>query len=293
VSASRRESGDQVADVVRAALDVPGVTSVRVEPDDDGLALLRLELEPGADEQDVARAVDARLRRRLGLDAPDAAPDPPPDAPEPPAGKPSEPPRDPDEVEVYSGTLPDPAQQKPTTGRTASGRRPVPPVTAPSVASTPAPDWLSRTLPEPPTAPAPSAGVALGLPERLVLERVQQVTEGMTTTSTVVLAQGGHRHTGVAEGAATTSGGHRSLAAATARALESAASGRLRLDVEAADLVAFADSRTAVVLLSVMTRRGAERLSGATVAGDDPGRAVVKAVLAACNRRVGAELVPR
>jgi hypothetical protein len=162
------------------------------------------------------------------------------------------------------------------------------------VASTPAPDWLSTPVePSRPQEPPRTAGVVLGLPERLVLERVQQVTEGMTTTSTVVLAQGDHRHTGVAEGAATTSGGHRSLAAATARALESAASGRLRFDIEAADLVTFADSRTAVVLLSVMTRRGAERLSGASVAGDDPTRAVVKAVLAACNRRVGAELVSR
>ncbi|MFZ5872779.1 MAG: hypothetical protein ACOYXW_19940, partial [Actinomycetota bacterium] len=58
-----REPGDQVAEVVRAAVAVPGVAAVRVEPDEGGgPALLRLELVPGADEQEVAEAVDARLR---------------------------------------------------------------------------------------------------------------------------------------------------------------------------------------------------------------------------------------
>jgi hypothetical protein len=283
-----RETGDQVADVVRAALAVPGITAVRVEPDaDDGLALLRLELAPGTDEQEIAQALDARLGRQ----------EPSVPQPSPPAASPAEPP----EPDVVSGTLPPPrsrpvapdpavAQAEPPApppeqpGRSSPAkRRSVPPVSAPTVASTPAPEWLAST------EPGGSGQQQLGQ-GRLVLERVQQVTEGFATTSTVVLAQGPSRHTGVAEGAATASGAYRTLAAATARALESAASGRLRLDVEMADLMTFAGERTAVVVLSVMTRRGPERLSGASLAGGEPGRAVVKAVLAACNRRVSLEM---
>lgn len=302
MTSSPRDSGDQVADVVRAALTVPGVAAVRVEPDEkDGLALLRLELAPGADEQQVAQAVDARLRARLGLegqDSPEAAQEPPA------AAEPSEVPEVPaqngaqaeadalDEPEVFSGVFPTspkeleppppqqvpqppPQQQTPPSRTTPPRRVSVPAIAAPSVAAPAAPQWVTGSA---------------GDEHRLVLERVQQVTEGMTTTSTVVLSHGTHLHTGVADGAATVGGAHRSLAAATARALESAASGRLRLDVHTADLVACAGERTAVVVLNVMTRRGAERLSGASIAGEEAGRAVVKAVLAACNRRISLEL---
>ncbi|MFP5334449.1 MAG: hypothetical protein ACLGIV_03965 [Actinomycetes bacterium] len=235
-----REPGAQVAEVVRAALAVPGVAAVRIEPDETGgPALLRLELAPGADEQEVADAVDARLR---------------------------------DQPQVFSGTLRSPV---------ASNGAPEPPAAAPSEPA--------QTAPSPVPGPRP---VAVDAPEhgRLVLERVQQVTEGMTTTTTVVLLHGDDRHTGVAEGAATVGGAHRALATATARAVESAAAGRLRLDIEAADVVTMAGERTALVLVSVLTARGPERLTGAVLSGDDPGRAVVKAVLAACNRRVSLEL---
>ena len=224
-----REPGDQVAEVVRAAFAVPGVAAVRVEPDEGGgPALLRLELVPGADEQEVAEAVDARLR---------SAP------------------------QVYSGTLAVPEQDA------AAKERP------------------AGAAPEPDAVAPPEHG-------RLVLDRVQQVTERMTTTSTVVLLHAGDRHTGVADGAATQAGAHRSLATATARAVESAAGGRLRLDVEAADVLQVAGERTAVVLLTVLTPRGPERLTGAALAGPDAGQALVKAVLAACNRRVSLELAP-
>jgi len=228
-----REPGEQVAEVVRAAFAVPGVTAVRVEPDArGGPALLRLELSPDADEQEVADAVDARLR---------------------------------DQPQVFSGVLPSPAARR-----------------APAESPTP--------RPQAPGGDLSGAGPLPGL-ERLVLERVQQVTETMTTTSTVVLRNGEDRHTGVADGAATVGGSHRSLAAATARAVESAASGKVRLDVEAADVLTVASEATAVVLLTVLSRRGTERLTGAVLVGADPARAVVKAVLTACNRRVSRELV--
>lgn len=125
---------------------------------------------------------------------------------------------------------------------------------------------------------------------RLVLERVQQVTEAHTASCTVVLRAGEEHHTGIAEGAATPGGVRRALATATVRAVESASLGRLRLDVEAADVVPVAGQDTAVVLVTLLTPRGPEQLGGAVPVGADPAQALVKAVLGACNRRVAAVL---
>jgi hypothetical protein len=54
-------------DIVEALRDVPGVAEADVEPDGDGLGLLRLGLAPGVDEVEVASAVGRLLRERFGL----------------------------------------------------------------------------------------------------------------------------------------------------------------------------------------------------------------------------------
>ena len=67
-------SSARVDGVVRVALAVPGVTAVRVEPAADGSAVVRLELVPGADEAQVAAAVQEALAREaaVGPVAPEA-----------------------------------------------------------------------------------------------------------------------------------------------------------------------------------------------------------------------------
>ena len=277
------DSGDQVASVVRAALAVPGVSAVRIEPDADGVALLRLELDPGADEDAVARAVDERVRASIPAQAPSVEATTPAPATQdaPPAGERA---AEPVAVPPSSATAAAlPLQAPRPTARSRSGRTSVPSVSSSSVASTPAPQWLGEVV----TSSAPDAD------QRLVLERVSVSTERFSTTATVVLAQGASSHTGVADAAATATGAHRSLATATVRALESAVAGRLRAEVDAVTVSPVGGEETAVVLLSLATERGQERLTGASLVERDPQRAVVRAVLAACNRRLALDLTDR
>jgi hypothetical protein len=62
------QSGDQAVtvsdnrDIVAALREVPGVAEADVEPDGDGLGVLRLGLAPGVDEVEVASAVGRLLR---------------------------------------------------------------------------------------------------------------------------------------------------------------------------------------------------------------------------------------
>jgi len=55
-------------EIVAALRDVPGVSEADVEPDDDGgMGLLRLGLQPGVDEVEVATNVGKLLRERFGI----------------------------------------------------------------------------------------------------------------------------------------------------------------------------------------------------------------------------------
>lgn len=55
-------------DVVDALRAVPGVSEAQVEPDDEGgLGVLRLGLDPGVDEVEVATSVGRVLREQFGL----------------------------------------------------------------------------------------------------------------------------------------------------------------------------------------------------------------------------------
>ena len=281
------DTHDSVASAVRAALAVPGVSAVRIEPDADGVALLRLELDPGADEDAVARAVDERVRASIPAQAPsvEATTPQPPQPPQPAqdAAPAEEPAAEPAAAPAASGASALPLQAPRPAAKGRSGRTSVPSVSSSSVASTPAPQWLGEVV----------TSSATGADQRLVLERVSVSTERFSTTATVVLAQGASSHTGVADAAATATGAHRSLATATVRALESAVAGRLRAEVDAVTVSPVGGEETAVVLLSLATERGQERLTGASLVEGDPQRAVVRAVLAACNRRLALDLTDR
>ena len=60
----------------------------------------------------------------------------------------------------------------------------------------------------------------------------------------------------------------------------------VRFFVEHVELAATGDERTALVVLSMLTDRVTQRLSGASVVREDVRQAVIRAVLAAVNRRV-------
>jgi len=257
-------------DLVAALLGVPGVAAAAVEPLGGGPGTLRLQLVSGADEVDVAGAVNRLLRSRFGL-AVDA-----------------------DRVRVLEGSGPastglagTPVERTPVPVREPAAERPnghrVPSEPPPAPAPTPEP----AAEPEP-AAPAP---VTVSSSGRLVIERVQLVSAGLGVSVSVTLRSGDRAVVGEAEGAATALALNRTVAEATLRAVESVIGPDVRFFVEHVELAATGDERTALVVLSMLTDRATQRLSGASVVREDVRQAVIRAVLAAVNRRVEPMLV--
>lgn len=251
-------------DLVAALLGVPGVAAAAVEPHGDGPGTLRLQLAAGADEVDVAGAVNRLLRSKFGL-AVDA-----------------------DRVRVLEESAPRDAgfpQVAPEAEELLE---------ADDSRSTPGPDGLtvvdsrgetaSDATEEPAPAPGDTARTAAG---RLVIERVQLVSAHLGVAVSVTLRSGGRTEVGEVEGAATSGALHRSVAEATLRAVERLVDEQVRFAVEHVEIASTGQERTALVVLSLVTERGTQRLSGASVVRDDARQAVIRAVLAAVNRRVG------
>lgn len=251
-------------DLVAALLGVPGVAAAAVEPLGGGPGTLRLQLVSGADEVDVAGAVNRLLRSRFGL-AVDA-----------------------DRVRVLEGSGPDSTELS----GTPVERTPVP-VREPAADPTnghrsrseppPAPDPRPTPDPAPPATPAPATVATSG---RLVIERVQLVSAGLGVSVSVTLRSGERAVVGEGEGAATPLALHRTVAEATLRAVETLVGQDVRFFVEHVEIAATGDERTALVVLSLLTDRVTQRLSGASVVREDVRQAVIRAVLAAVNRRV-------
>jgi hypothetical protein len=250
-------------DLVAALLGVPGVAAAAVEPVDEGPGTLRLQLALGADEVDVAGAVNRLLRSRFGLAV------------------------DSDQVRVVDGdALVAPEDRAAATPEPSDGTPGKVAEQQPAVTDVPEPD-----VPEPerPTT-APEAAAAApprtGSVGRLMIERVQLVSAGLGVSIAVTLRAGDLSVTGEAEGAATTSALHRSVAAATLRAVEEIVEHQVRFDVEHVEIAVTGEGRTALVVVSMLSDRSTQRLSGASVVRDDVRQAVIRGVLAAVNRRV-------
>jgi len=266
-------------DLVAALLGVPGVAAASVEPQGGGPGTLRLQLSSGADEVDVAGAVNRLLRNQFGL-AVDA-----------------------DRVRVLEQTggragLAAPAAPQLATvaplAPVAAARRGAKAAPSDTSASEAAADAEAADPPDTATASMPSgadpASPPVGVPlahRRLVIERVQLVSADLGVTVSVGLRSGDRSYAGESEGAATTSALLRSIAAATLRAVEQVVAGAARFDVEHVEIASTGEEQTALVVVSMVTARGNQRLSGASVVRDDARQAVIRAVLAAVNRRLG------
>jgi hypothetical protein len=234
-------------DLVSALLGVPGVSAAAVEPTVGGPGTLRLQLAPGADEVGVAGAVNRLLRSRFGL-AVDA-----------------------DRVRVLgepggadAGDLPGVRGDEPPPGVHEAQE---------STATDAAPS------PEHPDVTVARAG-------RMVIERVQLVSAGLATSVTVALGLDGRTVEGTAEGTSTSGSLHRSVAGATLRAVEHVVGDSVRFDVEHVEIATTGTDRTALVVVTMVTGRATQRLSGASVVREDVRQAVIRAVLAAVNRRL-------
>jgi hypothetical protein len=322
-------------DLVTALLGVTGVADASVEPDEDaqGPGVLRLQLEPGADEVAVAADVNRLLRSQFGLAvdadrvrvletsvpasgrmpaAPPRPADPAPAAdradraagpqpggwPSPPAPETADPgpaARSPEPADAGpAARAPEPAPApQPTPGAAGHAAQPgaaAQPTDAPDPADpedradSGGPMTIADPTGRPPGTTLPEVQVARA--GRLAIQRVQLVSAGLGIVVTVTLRLDARLYSGEAEGAATTSSVHRSVAGATLRAVEEVAARRIRFEVEHVEIATTGTHRTALVVVTMLTARGSERLSGASVVREDVRQAVIRAVLAAVNRRL-------
>ncbi len=292
-------------DLVSALLAVPGVSAAAVEPVGTGPGTLRLQLAKGADEVDVAGAVNRLLRSRFGLavDAgrvrvvEDAA-----GVRSASAGTTTTAPRP--GTANGSGT----ANGTGTADGTATnGSRVTPADTGGPLpgapvdeSEPPAPDGTAPDDTEPDEAPTgrletePAVpDVTVTRPGRLVIERVQLVSAGLGTEVSVALGMDGRTVEGSAEGTASTGSLLRSVAGATLRAVEQVVGDEARFDVEHVEVATTGPDRTALVVVTMVTGRATQRLSGASVVREDVRQAVIRAVLAAVNRRLEPMLAER
>jgi hypothetical protein len=275
---------------VAALLAVEGVAGASVEPVGGGPGTLRLQLKPGTDEVRVAGAVNRLLRARFGLavDADrvrivdEAGPLPP--APPAPAGP--SPAATEAAAETPAEAAIEAAAEGPTEAATSAAEG-----QGPARGPDGGPTWTESYAAE------PAGGVVTGsadeLPEvqvarpgRLAIQRVQLDSAGLGVAVTVSLGLDGRTVTGHAEGAATQSGVHRSVATATLRAVESVLEGNARFEVDHVELTRTGTDQTVLVVLTMVTGRSTQRLSGASVVREDVRQAVIRAVLAAVNRRM-------
>jgi hypothetical protein len=278
--------------LVAALLDVDGVASASIEATRVGPGTLRLQLAAGSDQVVVAAAVNRVLRTRFGLAV------------------------DPDRVRVVDESAepspltvaPDPISSDPGSGRHAGAETET---TGPQRAGTdddfgaeagrgsgrvtPAIGAYARDAGAP-TAITSDLRIANGVehppevtlarPSRLTIERVQLVTAGLSATVTVTLGLDGRTLEGAAEGAATQTALLRSVATATLRAIEEITGSAARFEIEHVELARTGGDHTALVVVTMLTGRSTQRLSGASVVREDTRQAVIRAVLAALNRRV-------
>ena len=120
--------------------------------------------------------------------------------------------------------------------------------------------------------------------------RTDLVTSGMEFSATVVLSSQSRAATGDAHGAVTSSGMHRAVSQATLRAVERLTRDATRIELDQVSVTQVGTERAVLVVLTMVSSSGVERLAGSAVVRDDESRAVVRATLDAVNRRLEALL---
>ncbi|MFI5913529.1 hypothetical protein [Dactylosporangium sp. NPDC051541] len=286
-----RPDGFDVQSVLRAVQTVGGVHRATLRKNADGLHTLRLELADEADAGQVSRIVARMLNETMGLSAeqnpllPDGMPEPAAPIAGLPSSAPVPTPRPPvNAAAALNAARNSPHSALPGYGREARRRRPVS-----SGARKPAP--VEQKAP----ALTPNPGSIVS--PRVVIESVDVNTQGIDATVEVRLTADNQPAIGVASGP-NFDGYMLKLAALAAASavdqllIDTDATVRARCYIEHAAVVALGGCEVAVVVLLLMYDGFVEQLTGsAVVAADgDSRQAVVRATMAAVNRRLEALL---
>jgi hypothetical protein len=262
--------------VLAAVRKVPGVRDAGLKPNPGGVHTLRLDLDEGADPALVSRLVARLLKQKMGLAAE---------------------PRRTGAATAATGAVPG----IPVAGGSPAPRLPVPPG-GPEQPGGPVPDEWSRqrhaaTLVHAPAAdeadqcrPARTAATA-----RVVLDKVQVSTLGVDATVEVRLVGAGAPAIGVASGPAVDGYVLRLAAVAATSAIDqllSRVTGEQhgRSFVEHAAVVPFGSCEVAVTVILLAYGGTVEQLTGSALVAGDHRQAMVRATLAAVNRRLEAFL---
>jgi len=286
---TERPDGFDVDTVLSAVRLVPGVRDAQLRPNPGGVHTLRLDLADGADPGQVSRLVARLLKQKMGLAAeprrqnPNRPTGPPPGLRDPGLPK--------DAVIPGVPPAPRPAEPQHSSGRLEPAR------------SDPGhPDERSRHRVTPlRTREGHAEGEGRraarpGAQPRVVINQVQVSTLGLDATVEVRLTSNGAPAYGVASGPAVDGYVLRLAAVAATNAIDqllSSAEGGERQGrsfVEHATVVPFGSCEVAVVVLLLVYGGTIEQLTGSALVSGDPRQAIVRATMAAVNRRLDALL---
>ncbi len=260
--------GVAAGNIVTALSAVAGVADAEIAPDGrpGGAGTLRLTLEPGSDEVAVAAAVNRVLREQFGLTV------------------------DSNRVAVVDeSTMRRPRRSAPAEGRTlweqqGKGGSAVEGETVSTMGTSTDTNMESLGIRE---VTLPSARGS-----RLLIDRLQLSSADLTVDAEVTLALHGETYVGRAQAGATPTSIQRAVAQATLRAVEECIRYEARFEVEHLEVPVMGSERAVLVEISMVTKRGTERFTGVSAVRDDVRAAVVRASLAALNRRLESYLVP-
>nr|WP_230582366.1 hypothetical protein [Salinispora tropica] len=310
-----RPEGFDVDAILGAVRGVAGVRDAALRRTQSGAHSLRLDLADGADPAEVSRHVARLLQERMGLAAA------PQNMPEEPAGSVSSAPRRtdrpaheepaaragrspaglPSRTERRNAALSEPPRRRRYSGGPHHGWATVDgPAVVSGAADGPATAETSYgggQITNTELAPSRPLDTGGRPGPRVVLDHVQVSTFGLDATVEVRLLSAGSPAAGYATGPAVDGYVLRLCATAAAAAVDEllrtpgSQPDRGRCFVEHATLVPLGNCEVATVVVLLVCDGWVEQLAGSALVAGDPRQAMVRATLAAVNRRLEALLV--
>lgn len=318
-----RPEGFDVKAILGAVRGVAGVRDAELRQTPAGAHSLRLDLADGADPAEVSRQVARLLQERMGLAA---APQNVPGLPSTPApsvrrrsaearatttpesravlqeGRATTTPESRAALQegraAGAAEVPRRRRQAPTHRGRASVEEPVdlPTATSAAPAGAVGTPYSGGQLIKTETAPSRPLNTGGTAGPRVVIDHVQVSTFGFDANVEVHLLAGGESAAGFSTGPAVDGYVLRLCAVAAAAAVDellrgaNRSSDRGRCFVEHAAIVPFGNCEVATVVILLVCGGWVEQLAGSVLVAGDPRQAVVRATLAAVNRRLEALL---